>query len=168
MSVRMISAVLAGLVLAPLADARAQAPAPTAARVADLRWIAGHWVDATGGAHSEETWTEPRDGNMLGMWRLLQGGRARIFELLALSDEADGGVALRLRHFDPRLVGREDKESPVTFRLTSLEKDGATFDGPPTAKGPLRLTYRRTGPRTLAVTLDKEGGKEEFRFEQQR
>lgn len=101
---------------------------------------------------------------MLGMWRVVQSGRPQIFELLAVSEEPEG-IVLRLRHFDPRLVAREDKESPVTLRLTAVQGARATFEGPSGASGPLRLTYHRTGARTLAVTLERDGKKEEFRFE---
>jgi hypothetical protein len=171
-------AVLGGLASAQIAAAGQASPsmaspnpvaspspaAATGTRVADLGWIAGRWVSDTQGRYSEEVWTGPAGGTMLGMWRVVQSGRAQIFELLALSEEPEG-IMLRLRHFDPKLVAREDKESPVALRLIGVQGARATFEGPGGASGPLRLIYHRTGARTLAVTLERDGKKEEFRFE---
>ena len=79
--------------------------------------------------------------------------------------EHEGGLALRLRHFDPRLAGREDKERPVVLKLVRLANREAAFVGTEySGTGTVRLTYRRPSDDTLAVTLDKAGGKEEFRF----
>lgn len=99
-------------------------PGAEGPRLADLAWIAGRWIDDSGGNLSEEIWAAPAGDSMMGMWRYVAGGKVRIFEMLTIG-EHEGGLALRLRHFDPRLAGRED---------------------------------------TLAVTLDKSAGKEEFRF----
>ncbi|HUG53253.1 MAG TPA: DUF6265 family protein [Vicinamibacteria bacterium] len=168
----------AGAIFAPPVHAQMASPSPMAspapmaspgtgaaagARVADVAWIAGRWVDDSKGNYSEEIWTGPAGGAMLGMWRLVNGGRVRVYELLSLSDEPEG-LVLRLRHFDPRLVAREEKDRPVTLRLTDLQGARATFEGQE-ADGPVRLIYHRTGKDTLAVTLDRAGVKQEFRFQ---
>lgn len=147
-----------------LAASLAAAPAAPA-RLSDLAWIGGRWVNEDGGDLSEEVWTDPAGDSMLGMWRLVSGGKVQIFEILTLTEVAEG-VTLRLRHFDPRLVGREDKERAVELRLVALEGRSATFEGTEySGKGRLRLTYRRPDDKSLFVTLEKEGGSEQFRFE---
>jgi hypothetical protein len=157
---RLVAAGLALLAPPGFAD---QEPAPPAS-VADLAWIAGRWLDASSGNLSEEVWTAPSGDSMLGMWRFVSAGRARIFELLTITT-GDGGPELRLRHFDRMLVGREDKERPVVLKLVRRADREAAFEGPEYAgAGRVRITYRRAEEDGLTVTLERGGSKEEFRF----
>ena len=149
---------------APLPATPTKAQEPKAPRPADLAWMAGRWIDEAGGDLSEEIWAAPVGDSMMGMWRYVAGGKVRIFELLTIG-EHEGGLAMRLRHFDPRLAGREDKERPVVLKLVRLANREAAFEGAEySGTGIVRLTYRQPSDDTLAVTLDKAGGKEEFRF----
>ena len=154
----------AAALIASTALAQTSAPAPSRAVLSDLSWMAGRWIDDSGGNLSEEIWSAPSGDSMMGMWRYVSSGKVRIFEMLTIG-EHEGGLALRLRHFDPALVGREDKERPVVLKLVRLADREAVFEGTEYSdKGTVRLTYRRPSDDTLAVTLDKAGGKEEFRF----
>ena len=140
---------------APVADASLQAVA----------FMAGHWVGAPGGNElSEEVWTEPLGDSMLGMWRFVADGRVRVMELLTLKAE-DGAVVLRFRHFDPRLVAREDKQTPVVLTLARSAADEARFEGPAVgSNGTVVLHYRRPSPDALEATLERGGTRETFRF----
>jgi len=70
-----------------------------------------------------------------------------------------------LRHFDPELVAREDKATPVELSLIAWTPGEAVFEGPAVgAPGLVRLTYRRATDDTLTSTLEKEGRKQEFSF----
>ena len=52
----------------------------TAWTIADLGWMAGDWqTDSTGRAVSEEHWTRPAGGSMLGVSRTLAGDRTASF-----------------------------------------------------------------------------------------
>jgi hypothetical protein len=151
------------LALAALLQA-APPPEPVSATLADVAFMTGHWVDDADSHLSEEIWTEPSGDSMLGMWRYVDKGQARIFELLSL--KAEGGlVYLRLRHFDPRFVGREDKAAPVELRLVAKATDSAVFEGPESGgSGRVRLTYRRAGADALVSVLEKGGPPQEFSF----
>lgn len=153
------------LVLAALLQAAApEAPVPVPATLADVAFMAGHWVDESPEHLSEEVWTEPSGDSMLGMWRYVGGGQARVLELLTLKAE-DGLVVLRLRHFDGRMVAREEKGAPVELRLVAKQADAASFEGPVVGgPGRLRLSYRRTGADTLVSVLDKGDAPQEFSF----
>jgi hypothetical protein len=145
-------------------------PSPARARVVDLAWIAGHWVNADGGALSEEVWTVPEGDAMLGMWRYVSGGKARVLELLAIAD-TDRGPVLHLRHFDGRLVAREEKDRPLALPLVSLDARAkvAVFDGPGVPSGTVRITYRQPSPDVLEATLEKDGQPAQpFRFTRKR
>ncbi len=101
---------------------------------------------------------------MLGMWRFVAKGKARIFEILTLTAEG-GGVVLRIRHFDPRLVAREEKDGAVILPLVAKGPREAVFEGMESGgKGSTRLTYRRVGEDSLVSVLEKAGSKQEFRF----
>jgi hypothetical protein len=157
---------LLGVALAILAAAPAQssAPAPSRAVLADLSWMAGRWIDDSGGDLSEEVWSAPSGDSMMGMWRYVSGGEVRIFELLTITLEADG-IVLRLRHFDPDLVGREDKATPVVLKLVAWKPREAAFEGRVVGgPGNVRLTYRRPTDDSLTSTLEKDGKSQEFTF----
>lgn len=137
------------------------------ARVSGLGWIAGHWVDESGGDLSEETWGPPSGDCLVGMWRLVIGGKAKLYELLTITAEPEG-VVLRLRHFDRSGVGWEDKEHPLVLKLVRSKQNEAVFEGQG-AKGFLRISYRRVDAGTLTSvvergTTEKEVQREEFRF----
>jgi uncharacterized protein DUF6265 len=139
---------------------------PTApkATLADLGFIAGHWLDQDGENRSEEVWTPPHGDSMLGMWRLVSAGKTRIVEVLTIT-EAEGTLTLRLRHFDARLVGREEKDRAVEMKLAGFKAREASFEGAEySGQGTVRLTYKRVDDERLAVTLEKSGKKEEFAF----
>jgi hypothetical protein len=136
------------------------------ATLADLSWFSGRWVDDAGGNLSEETWTAPSGDSMQGMWRYVMGGKTRIYEILTITAE-DGGIVMRLRPFDPKLVGREDKATPVALKLVASKERSAVFEGPEvgaSAPGLVRLSYARPSDDTLVVTLEKGGKKEGFTF----
>ena len=64
---RIMAAVLAVLLVA----------ASPAARVDDLGWLAGDWVREEGERWTEESWTAPRGGVMLGVSRSGRGEALR-------------------------------------------------------------------------------------------
>jgi hypothetical protein len=142
----------------------ALAGAPVPASLADAAFIAGHWVSEEQGTRSEEVWTSPAGDGMLGMWRAVAGGRLRVIELLSLAAE-DGTLVLRFRHFDPRLVGREEKDRPLVLPLVRREDGLLRFEGPRVdgGAGPVALTYARR-PEGLEVTLEKDGKAIPFTF----
>ena len=152
------------LLLAEAMPVRAgAAPPPIPATLADVAFMAGHWVGGDPGDLSEEVWSAPEGDSMVGMWRYVAKGRARIFEILTLTTEGPN-VVLRIRHFDPKLVAREEKDKAVELPLVAKGPREAVFEGPEyDAKGTVRLTYRQDGDSLTAV-LEKAGGKQEFRF----
>ena len=157
-------ALLMAPLLALLAPATPVAPGPSPATLSDVAFMAGHWLGSEEGDLSEEVWTGPEGDSMLGMWRYVSRGQARVFELLSLKAE-DGGVVMRLRHFDPLFVAREEKATPVVLRLVGRTPGEATFEGPAVgAPGTVRLTYRREGEQGLVSVLEKGGSRQEFRY----
>jgi hypothetical protein len=90
---------------------------------------------------------------MMGMWRLVREGKGRVYEFLVIEQGAEGPV-LRFRHFNPGLVGWEEKDRPLVLPLVKLTDGEAVFDNGDAAK-PLRLTYKRPAPGELVVVLER-------------
>lgn len=157
------------ILLIAMPAAASQAPVTPArpATLAEVAWIAGHWIDDSKGDLSEEVWSAPAGDSMMGMWRYVAKGKVQIFELLSITAE-DGGPVFRLRHFDQHLVAREEKDKPLTLKLISVKDREAAFEGPGQPTGTVRLTYRRPSSDTLSVTLDKDGAAQVFQFRRKR
>jgi hypothetical protein len=152
-----LSALVAVLALtAPTPPPQDAARPPLLASLADVAFMAGHWVGGDPGDLSEEVWSAPEGDSMMGMWRFVKKGATRIYEMLTLTSE-EGKVVLRIRHFDPKLVAREEKERAVELLLVVK---GPEYN----VKGIVRLTYTRPADDTLESVLEKEGSQMEFRF----
>lgn len=60
------------------------------AGVGDLAWMSGHWATEESGRWTEESWSAPRGGIMLGHSRSGSGEAVREFEFLRLQAGTDG------------------------------------------------------------------------------
>jgi hypothetical protein len=170
-----LAALAAGLLAATALHAQQPAPAapkPAAAaaqaaptiQLAELAWFEGHWRDESGGGLSEEIWTAPAGDSLMGMWRFAQDGKVRVLELLVIKAE-EGKLVLRFRHFDPKLVAREEKDQPLAWPLLRSGPREVVFEGlEASGKGTARLTYRRPDEDTLVAILEKGGKPQEFRY----
>jgi hypothetical protein len=139
----------------PLAAAETPDPAPAfhARRLGEAKsppatldqvaWLAGHWVGEGLGGVSEELWSPPAGGAMMGTYRLLKDGAPVFYEFLLLAEE-NGTLILKLKHFNPDLTGWEEKADFVDFPLVAIEADAVHFDG---------LTYERQPDGSLRVYL---------------
>jgi hypothetical protein len=112
--------------------------APRAA-MDDLGWMSGQWVTADG--TTEEAWTAPRAGMMLGLGRTVQSGVAREYEFLRLQAGADGV---------PVYWASPNGVTPVGFRLAQAGHESATFENP-AHDYPQRIRYRRDGDALVAT-----------------
>jgi hypothetical protein len=129
---------------------------------ADLRimaWLTGSWLGEGLGGTSEEIWSEPRGGVMMGMYRSLKQNQPVFYEFLMFVEEK-GSVVLKLKHFNPDFSAWEDKTGFVSFRLVAVEGRAVHFDG---------LSFIRDTADTLRIYLllrEKSGEvrEEEFRL----
>jgi hypothetical protein len=166
---------LLGLVVAVAAVARgaqgspSAAPAqpappvtPSAVTLADFAWLAGTWTERGEGSVSEESWQAPLGDVMIGTWRLVVGGRAKVLELLELRQEGEA-VVFRLRHFDGALVGWEEKDAPIELAASAPEPGVAVFAGTGSDGKPLRISYRRTADGYHGL-LEHGEDRQEFHF----
>ena len=152
----------------PSADGAMSDPAaaPPSAKLAPLAFISGLWRTDFGGDQLEEYWSPPAGDSMMGVFRWMKGGRVWMNELLTIVDEGDQ-VVFRLKHFDAKMVGWEEKAECLTLKLVRSSAEEAVFEGSKPEK-PLRITYRKTGENSLIVVLESSrDGKpktDEFNF----
>ncbi len=131
----------------------ASAADKTPATLDDLAWIAGHWQGQKDGDLLDEQWSAPMGGTILGMFRWIKDGRVQMYELLAIELGPEGKPVLLLRHFNPGLIGWEDKEGAWRYPLTGGGPREAVFTRP---DGGTRMIFRRTSEATLVVLLERQ------------
>lgn len=118
------------------------------ATLAAVAWLAGAWSGEGLGGVSEEQWSAPAAGAMMGMYRLVKRGddgkdAVTFYEFLTFV-EHEGTIVLKLKHFNADLTGWEEKDRFVTFRLVRVTPDAVYLDG---------LTFRRDAPDRLSIFL---------------
>lgn len=123
------------------------------AKVADLAWLAGQWSREADGRWTEESWTPPRGGVMLGHSRSGQGDRLREFEFLRVQAGADGV---------PVYLAQPGGAAPVAFRLVRHGGTSATFENA-AHDYPQRIDYVRDGD-TLTATISRIDGTKPMRW----
>jgi hypothetical protein len=120
---------------------------PEKATVADMKFLVGTWSGDGLGGETLESWAPPIGGVMLGTFVLVRDGKPVFYEFLTLA-ETDGGLAMRLKHFNPDMAGWEEKEKFVEFRYAGRVGNLVHFQG---------LTFRIDGDDALTIFLALRG-----------
>src|SRR5262245_37149834 len=98
------------------------------AKIGDVAWLAGEWkVEGLGGTR-DEYYTQPQAGNMTGLFRLIKDNKTVFFEIVIIQEE-QGSLVMKLKHFDPKLIGWEEREKTVDFPLVRLTESEINFAG---------------------------------------
>ena len=123
--------------------------ASPAAKVDDLAWMAGQWTREAGDRWTEESWTLPRGGVLLGHSRSGRGDSLREFEFLRVQAGADGV---------PAYIAQPGGRAPVVFPLVRRDGMSATFENP-AHDYPQRIHYVRDGDAMTATISLVDGSK---------
>lgn len=142
------TAMIAAALLSGACAAQAQSAPPHAATIDDAAWLAGRWVGEGFGGQMEEAWAPPVGGQMVGHFRYWRGGEPQFYEFLMM-DVVEGGVRMRVKHFNPDMVGWEEKGEWVTFEPISAGPDALIFNG---------LEIRREGADRIVMTIQIRRG----------
>jgi hypothetical protein len=127
----------------------AAAPAPAE----ELGWLSGAWVSETTQGWTEENWTSPRGGMLLGTNRSGEGAKATGYEFMRIACEEERCT----------FYGSPAGQPPVAFRETSrLDVPHKAFHEMvfenTTHDYPTKIVYRREGD-ILSGTVSGPGGK---------
>lgn len=120
-----------------------------AATAADLQWLAGCWALRGGEPGTVEQWLAPAGGTLLGVSRIVKGGKTVEYEFLRIR-ETDGGQL--------EIVAQPSGQASATFGLLRLSPDEVVFENAE-HDFPQRIVYRRDGGALLARIEGTEGGK---------
>jgi hypothetical protein len=144
---RMLAAI-AALFIHFAAQATSPPPPPPAppsppAKIESMAWLAGYWEGEGLGGRMEDIWMPPRDGVILGAFRLVQPQGKGFYELFAIEEDA-GSLRFVVKHFHRNWVGWEEKDVAVKMPLVSISENAASFGG---------VGFRREGADQLVVEL---------------
>lgn len=122
-------------------------PIPATGDLSPVAFMAGAWVNG----ESEEWWSAPQGGTMLGHARMMQEGRTWFFEHLLLV-VTERGIVYRAQPLGA---------PAVEFALVESASGRAVFANP-RHDFPRRITYQRGEDGTLTATVDDgRGGRSE-------
>lgn len=135
---------------------------PQTTRAADdplksLSWLSGQWVGREGATRTEQHFTKPAGGVILGMRRSLSTNRGTDTEFIRISLEADGSV----------IYYGQPLGSPTIIPYTLVEKGENMAIFANTAHDyPQRIVFNRYGTNIVAALEgpDGNGGVRRFRW----
>jgi hypothetical protein len=126
-------------------------PAVLPASLSGLEFMIGSWRGEAFGGRIEEHWSGPLGGTMFGMYRLVEGERARLIELITVTHEEER-IVYRFNHFHPDL--RRWESEPLLYVLVEAGPGRAVFEmAERNAMVPRQLIYERIDEDTLQVGL---------------
>ena len=135
---------LFGAALALLLTAQS---APPPRHVSELGWMSGRWVAITNGRWTEEHWSAPRAGTMMGYSWTGEGEAISEYEYLRLQAAEDDGIVY---------LAQPNGGAGVGFYLARSEGTSATFENP-THDFPQRIRYVRDGDTMVATISAMDG-----------
>lgn len=109
-------------------------PQQKAATLGDFSWLAGRWEGKLGTPNSEkqltaeQQWMAPKNGTMLGFFRLTDSQKTMVIELFTLRETPEG-IVMYFRHFSTELKPWEEGD-PYHLKLTKWYGGSFRFDNP--------------------------------------
>lgn len=127
-----------------------------AASIEDLDWISGYWQGEIWGGQFEEIWSRPMAGSMMASFKFTENNQVKFYELMTIS-EHQGSLLLQLKHFGQDLIGWEEKDQSMDFKLVRLTDNAVYFEG---------YTYKLISHNEMHVfvVIDNDGEKHETKF----
>lgn len=134
-------------VLALLLLSATPAFAGETATVADLAWMAGDWIQETGAATVQETWSAPYQGGMAAVGQTRKPGQPIAYEFMTITTQPAGAT------FTAYVAG----QPPTPFVLQPGKPGEAVFENPE-HDFPQRVIYRRCDADLCARIEGTVGG----------
>ena len=91
-------------------------------------WLEGQWRGEWGSRIAEQTWLEPKAGEIAGLFRLIEGKKPLVLELFSIVEKPEG-IQFYLRHLTPELLLWE-KSDATELKLESVDATKAIFVNP--------------------------------------
>lgn len=129
----------------------------TKANIQDVSWIAGHWTGEAFGGTTEEVWTAPLGGSMMGSFKMVVDGKVEFYEFCTISEENET-LYFRLKHFHSNMKGWEEKDERINAQLVKIQGKRAYFNN---------FTFERVNEYELNIYVvfkDEKNVEEELKF----
>jgi hypothetical protein len=136
------------------------------ASLPDLGWLTGIWIGSNGDQYFEEHWSQAVADQLMGMFRMLESGKPVFYEFMTIGLEGNS-VSLSIKHFNPGLVGWEDKDQAVTYDLVQQLPHELVFFKRQ-SQDQNWMVYRQVGDRLQVFFVGSEGEVDGSRFEFER
>lgn len=121
---------------------------PATARAGELPdWLTGEWLQVRDDRWTEEVWTLPRGGVMIGVGRTGRGGVLRSWEVMRIVRAADGSLAFH---------GAPEGGTATIFPAIAEGVRDISFANPD-HDYPQRIRYWREGRLLMAETAKMDG-----------
>lgn len=122
--------------------------------MADLSFIKGNWIAEANGRSIEGFWLSPKDDNIMGFFRIMNGGKPKVYELLVYEQTGTGFLSL-VRHFGQGLKPQEPDDKPVKHTCIESGKGRVVFE----KEGePVRILYESQGDDKFRIAVGKPEG----------
>lgn len=118
--------------------------------VNDLAWLAGAWEMKRGSSITEENWTAPAGGLMLGTSRTVVNGKAVFFEFLRIEERADGVY----------YVAHPKARPGTDFKLKTAAASEVAFENLQ-HDFPKRIIYRKNADGSVTARIEGDGTEKE-------
>lgn len=130
------------------------------ANLNDISWLAGYWQGEAFGGTTEEIWSVPSAGSMMGSFKLIVDHQVSFYEFMTITEEKNS-LLMKIKHFDWELLGWEEKDESVEFKLVEVLPNQVFFEG---------LSIQRVNENEIIiyVVIENEGKKSEVAFPYQR
>lgn len=112
-------------------------------------WMAGTWMMEDGASWSDEVWTDPRGGIMLGMARMGFGPDLQSWETTQIKIKRDGTISF---------FAQPNGKPPSEFPLVLISEQAIEFANP-AHDYPQRIRYWRQGKLLMAEISLMDGSK---------
>ena len=116
-------------------------------------WMAGTWMMEDGASWSDEMWTDPRGGLMLGVARMGFGPQLNNWELAQIRQKSDGSISF---------LAQPNGKSATEFPMVLVSDEAIEFANP-AHDYPQRIRYWRQG-KLLMAEISKIDGSQAMRW----
>lgn len=116
-------------------------------------WLEGRWRGEWGSRVAEQTWLEPKAGEIAGLFRVIEREKMLVLELFSFVEKPEG-IQFYLRHLTPELLPWE-KSDATLLKLESMDGAKATFVNAVNGE-PKRLIFTRVDADTYTQRSEIE------------
>lgn len=116
-------------------------------------WLEGRWRGEWGSRVAEQTWLEPKAGEIAGLFRVIEREKTLVLELFSIVEKPEE-IQFYLRHLTPELLPWE-KSDATMLKLDAVDPTKAIFVNPVNGE-PKRLIFTRLDADTYTQRSEIE------------